>query len=509
MRFIILGLVLAISPPALAATHWGAISANSCSTMEHRQYSAQLLGIPFGQSWEAACASASATISGIFFARPTRCVNKGLLGMWGEWDVPDSRCPYWGTIAAGHCSALNRRQYSAQLMDVPSRVTWEVACASKPATVAGLSFARPTRCVNKGIGMWGEWDVPDNACPRFGEVAAKECVGVGLRKFSAQILDVPSGMSWETACAGEPATINGTFFSTPTRCLNMGVGEWGEWDAPDTTCPHWASFTRGACIDFNADTTGKRDYSAQLMEIASGLPWKATCEATSATVEGQFFPQPTYCGQNLFGIWGHFAVADQACPHCGDGACDDWIFGAESCRNCAADCGPCPVCGNGKCEAAESPRNCSADCGTCGNGKCDAGETGTSCAQDCGCGNHVCDADESCSSCSVDCGACVTTCSGQPVGSSTQTYTMSAREPYSQCALFLSARANSVAEATGCVELLYPGREVEQVTDNVSYYPFHSIVGNSGCAQHDVPDVSPTSAATCAAYRGYPLSGPC
>lgn len=440
MRFIILGLVLvlAISPPALAAVHWGTISANSCSTMEHRQYSAQLLDIPFGQSWEAACASASATIRGVFFARPTRCVNKGLLGMWGEWDVPD------------------------------------------------------------------------NGCPRFGAVAAKECVRVGVRKFSAQILDVPSGVSWEAACAGEPATINGTFFSTPTRCLNMGVGEWGEWDAPDTTCPHWSSFTRGQCVEYNADTTGKRDYSAQLMEIAWGLPWKATCETTPATVAGQFFPQPAYCDQNLFGIWGHFAVADQACPHCGDGACDDWIFGAENCRNCAADCGPCPVCGNGQCEAAESPRSCPADCGTCGNGRCDAGETATSCAQDCGCGNHVCDAGESCGSCPGDCGACVTTCSGQPVGSSTQMYLMSARDPRSQCALFLTARANSVAEATGCVELLYPGLEVEQVTDTVSYYPFHSIVGpSSGCAQRDIPDVSQTSAATCAAYLGYPLSGRC
>ncbi|RLI91170.1 MAG: hypothetical protein DRO89_04515 [Candidatus Altiarchaeales archaeon] len=49
---------------------------------------------------------------------------------------------------------------------------------------------------------------------------------------------------------------------------------------------------------------------------------------------------------------------------CGNSICE----ASESCENCPADCGSCPmgaVCGNGVCEASESCENCPADCGEC------------------------------------------------------------------------------------------------------------------------------------------------
>jgi len=103
-------------------------------------------------------------------------------------------------------------------------------------------------------------------------------------------------------------------------------------------------------------------------------------------------------------------------PTCGDGVCshDD----GEICENCAADCGQCPVCGNGQCEAStglESCESCAEDCGACsicGDGTCSAasGETCLDCAEDCGvcegCGDGTCAVAETCQSCSADCGAC-------------------------------------------------------------------------------------------------------
>ena len=119
---------------------------------------------------------------------------------------------------------------------------------------------------------------------------------------------------------------------------------------------------------------------------------------------------------------------------CGDGKCE----GAESSLTCPADCGPPPnACGNGKCEASETCASCAADCAcpaglkcagtvcqfaaTCGNGSCETGETMASCCADCGCptgqtctagsckapgfcGDGSCGSGETSSTCCADCG---------------------------------------------------------------------------------------------------------
>jgi hypothetical protein len=70
--------------------HWGPVKADSCTGNGTRQYSAVLHDIPWGQSWEDACARMPNTINGYYFATPCRCKNVGQ--MWGEWDVPDASC---------------------------------------------------------------------------------------------------------------------------------------------------------------------------------------------------------------------------------------------------------------------------------------------------------------------------------------------------------------------------------------------------------------------------------
>lgn len=75
-------------------------------------------------------------------------------------------------------------------------------------------------------------------------------------------------------------------------------------------------------------------------------------------------------------------------PGCGDLACAD----DEACGSCPVDCGPCPPScdGDGLCEVAsgESCPACKSDCDTtlvtCGNGRCQAGESPQSCMADCG-----------------------------------------------------------------------------------------------------------------------------
>lgn len=71
---------------------WGTIKQDSCTFTGKRQYSSRLWDIPSGTDWNYACANAPRNVMGIDFARPTRCVDMGVSGMWGEWDVADSRC---------------------------------------------------------------------------------------------------------------------------------------------------------------------------------------------------------------------------------------------------------------------------------------------------------------------------------------------------------------------------------------------------------------------------------
>ena len=106
------------------------------------------------------------------------------------------------------------------------------------------------------------------------------------------------------------------------------------------------------------------------------------------------------------------------CGVCGDGTCN----ANESPFNCPVDC-PASACGNGVCESGESPSSCPSDCGppppVCGNGQCESGESSASCPSDCGsphqCGNHVCDPGERIS-CPSDCGVCIVQpCPNEPI----------------------------------------------------------------------------------------------
>ena len=79
--------------------------------------------------------------------------------------------PHWGNFQRDHRVREGYRQYSSVLWGIPSGQSWEASCAQMPATVRGRYFPHPTRCVNTGMNMWGEFDVPDSSCatpPSFG-----------------------------------------------------------------------------------------------------------------------------------------------------------------------------------------------------------------------------------------------------------------------------------------------------------------------------------------------------
>jgi hypothetical protein len=546
------------STEAFAAVHWGSVSNNGCTQLNKRTFAAQLLDIPWGQDWNTACFNTAAVINGQFFAHPTRC-NNMFFGEWGEWDVTDTACPHWSAIAQNECTNINVRKFSAQLLDIPSGVSWATACAAEPATINGQTFLHPARCNNMIVGEWGEWDVTDTACPHWSTIATNECNGIGTRKFSAQILDAPSGVSWATACFSEPAVINGQVFASPARCNNMGIGEWGEWDVPAAECPHWSSLEAKECTGL-----GVRRFAAQILDVPSGVSWEAACFSEPVTINGAFFPSPAECNNMGIGEWGEWDAPDDTCPHwhlqeiacsSSDDATRIWrghleeipddVSWHDACMFTPADIEgqhfdgatfcwdpfefgdflvddpECPVCGDGTCEYAggyqETCTTCPEDCGACppppvcGDGDCDGGETPSTCSTDCGtCGNNDCDAGETCGTCEHDCGPCPTTCSGAIAGPGATVYRIGIEDLGSHCGLALMFYlANSQAEAETCgqnelsgVQTIVPNAIPDQYTYSTSFL-------EEPCVQTTFFAFSPEDAAICGPWRGYPYHSTC
>jgi hypothetical protein len=240
MRTVFILALVVFMPLPTGAQEWGAFKRDSCVRLGLRQYSSRLENIPWTMSWQGACEQTPATVENTYFRTPSRCVNTGLTGEWGEFDVPDSSCaPQWGAFQRDSCRAIGVRQYSSRV-DIPQGIDieWKDACEQTPATVENTYFRTPSRCVNTGLtGEWGEFDVPDSSCaPQWGAFQRDSCRANGVRQYSSRLY-IPQGIDPETACKQTPATVANVFFGTPSRCVNTGLtGEWGEFDVRDSTC---------------------------------------------------------------------------------------------------------------------------------------------------------------------------------------------------------------------------------------------------------------------------------
>jgi microsomal dipeptidase-like Zn-dependent dipeptidase len=304
-------LLLAAAAPAAAAPRWGEVKEDHCTSTTTRQHSARLWDIPWGYSWERACRETPNTIDGHFFASPHRCENVASTSMWGEWDVPDASCrPTWGSFQRDACRVKGVRQYSSILWNIPDGYPWEAACAETGATVAGKTFSSPSRCVNNGLNMWGQFDVEDPTCnPSWGELKDDGCVGLRQRRYSAVLWGVLPGDSWEAACAQTPNTVAGRYFAQPSACVNMLANMWGQWVVEDNTCvAHWGDFKKDRCTD-----SGRRQYSAVLWDVPPNTTWERACRETPATVQGTWFSKPKRCVNTGTNMWGEFEVDDTSC----------------------------------------------------------------------------------------------------------------------------------------------------------------------------------------------------
>jgi hypothetical protein len=143
----------------------------------------------------------------------------------------------WGSFKRKGCSAsvYGHREYSSVLWDIPWGHDWVRTCEETSAEINGFTIHRPYRCVNTGLNVWGEFNVPDDSCkPHWGELKHEGCFN-GKRRFSAILWDVPSGYSWEDAAERTEITIKGKHFPQPSF-YETGMHLWGYFELEDDSC---------------------------------------------------------------------------------------------------------------------------------------------------------------------------------------------------------------------------------------------------------------------------------
>lgn len=193
-----LGLLFTATNAMAEGPRWGDFKRDNCkaNVTNVRQYSAILWDIPFGQSWEAACAATEAVVKGQNieqkFTTPTRCKNAGG-HMWGEFDVSDPKdCPNFTAPKDDGCQERENysgkfRRYSSQMFDVPEGMDPLQSCKKSTVDVNG-AMMQPGNCTSPNplafannakdlsFHYWAQFFVEDKACGP----APKVFSGVGL-----------------------------------------------------------------------------------------------------------------------------------------------------------------------------------------------------------------------------------------------------------------------------------------------------------------------------------------
>ncbi|MBL1100581.1 glycoside hydrolase family 18 protein [Streptomyces coffeae] len=134
-----------------------------------RQFSARLWNIPDDADWKSVAQNCPAVIKRQYFNRPTRIVDKGASGLWGEFDVLDNDdVPdwFWGHMDEEDGAPDGYTRYASRLWGLSMSDDWKEAAKQTPALVAGQYFDQPTKIEDKGVGgLWGIFDVRNEPSP--------------------------------------------------------------------------------------------------------------------------------------------------------------------------------------------------------------------------------------------------------------------------------------------------------------------------------------------------------
>lgn len=215
--------------------YWGDWKDEKCTSDGISKKSSQLLGIE--GSWEDACDKAIQE-TGFSNIKETKCVNRGVEGMWGEVFIKDPDCdPKWTEWTKAECTKPGIRKNYAKLNDI--RGDWDKAC-EEYIEIPEFSNVTERKCKNKGSaeGQWGEIYTKDPMCNGAWGTFTSECGDKGVRRYFSK-LAVPQGLEWMETCntkIANPTSALGKTLEDGT-CVDRGIdGVYGEWVVEDPEC---------------------------------------------------------------------------------------------------------------------------------------------------------------------------------------------------------------------------------------------------------------------------------
>jgi len=149
---------------------------------------------------------------------------------------------FWGHVEAHKCTTYATREYTAQLMNLPT--TWKHrldACKATPLEVHGISYF-PKTCEDKGPGVViGRWDINQQVpeCTTFWDsYNDKGCTspGSGRKHITHKLMNLPEEGDWRVFCATTPARFDHMQFTGAHECIPSIWGVYGQWEIDDGNC---------------------------------------------------------------------------------------------------------------------------------------------------------------------------------------------------------------------------------------------------------------------------------
>ncbi len=306
---------MSIGANAQASAYWGG-QGSECRGTTKVQY-ARIHGTNTHGNWVATCQNTRWNGD-----LATRCLDKGLFGVWGEWDEKNaSQCTpnhpdklEWGQV--GHeCRGTKLVEY-ARIWNIEGS-DWKPICERTPAKgVSSTSNGKvPSLCVDKGLlGTWGEWHYSNHPkCGvHFEEALRKDgCQAPNKQVFSARMINDVKSESWETTCRKTPGPARfGSRVPDECRADALRTGMWGLWYDENTACEkplEWGTFKDEGCVKdqdgvaasgTGVDGEGYRVWSSILWNI--GGDWMKACRLAPVNVtlpnkQHVNMPYPTAC----------------------------------------------------------------------------------------------------------------------------------------------------------------------------------------------------------------------
>ncbi len=296
-----------------AKLEWGQVG-NECRGSKRVEY-ARIWNIE-SNDWKPVCERTPAKgVSQLSNGKvPSTCIDKGLLGTWGEWHYsnhPTCGPHFEADLRKDGCQAPNRQVYSARMINDVGTESWEETCA-RTAGPDKFGNRVPDACRSDALrtGMWGLWYDENETCEtplEWGEFKDEGCVkdqdgvaasatgmsGEGYRVWSSVLWNI--GGDWLEACRFAPVDVTlsnhqAVNMPYPTACTIAEADEALSWVT---------GAVLGAGTAFVTSPTGP--YAIAAAGAAMALGQKGAEEVLFANID---------TGLN---VWGFIWVEDASC----------------------------------------------------------------------------------------------------------------------------------------------------------------------------------------------------